>query len=76
MVFSTIFRFNFQSEVDNDVKSGLAENNVGMDVLKFGDSRSNCSRDIRGADFVSNERMNLIEAYLNYLPVAKSNERL
>ena len=30
---------------------------VGMDVpIKFDDSRSNGFRDIRGADFVSNER--------------------
>ena len=32
---------------------------VGVDVhVKFGDSRSNGSRDIRAADFVSNERTN------------------
>ena len=44
-------------EIDNDVISGPAVGNVGMDVLiKFGDSRSNGFRDIRGADFVSNKR--------------------
>ena len=51
------FRYNFQLEVDNDVISGVAVGNIGMDVhVKFGDSRSNGFRDIRGADFVSNER--------------------
>ena len=35
----------------------MAVDNVGMDVpIKFGDSRSNGFQDIRGADFVSNER--------------------
>ena len=44
----------------------MAVDNVGMDVLiKFGDSRSNRFRDIRGAFFVSNERMNIDEAYPN-----------
>ena len=44
-------------EVDNDVISGVAVDNVGVDVCgKFGDSRSNGFRDIRGVDFVSNER--------------------
>ena len=37
---------------------------VGVDVhVKFGDCRSNGSRDISGAHFVSNERTNMIEAY-------------
>ena len=46
-----------RQEVDNDVMSGVDVNNVGMDVsIKFGDSISNRFRDIRGADFVSNER--------------------
>ena len=35
----------------------MAVDNVGMNVLiKIGDSRSNGFRDIRGADFGSNER--------------------
>ena len=57
-VFSTVFRYNFQPEVDNDVVSGMAIDYVGIDVrVKFGDSRSNDgSRDIPGADFVLNER--------------------
>ena len=51
------FPYNFQTEVDNDVISGTAVDNVGVDVaIKFGDSRSNGFRDIRGAGFVSNER--------------------
>ena len=42
----------------------MAIDNVGMGVsIKFGDSRSNGVRDIRGAD-VSNERT-LAEAYPN-----------
>ena len=40
--------------------------NVGMDVpTQFGDSRTNGCRDIRGADFVSNEGTNNGEAYPN-----------
>ena len=43
-------------EVDSDVISGIAVDNVSMDVpIKFGNSRSNGFTDIRGADFVSNE---------------------
>ena len=50
------FCYNFQLKVDTDVISGLAVDYVGMDVdVKFGDSRSNGSRDIRKTDFVSNE---------------------
>ena len=45
---------------------GIAVDNVGMDVrVKFGDFVSNSSRDIWGADFVSNERTNVIEVYPN-----------
>ena len=44
-------------EIDNDIISGRAVDNAGTDVpTKFGDSRSNGFGDIRGADFVSNER--------------------
>ena len=51
------FPYNFRPEVHNDVISGMAVNNVGVDVpIKFGGSRSNGFRNIRGADFVSNER--------------------
>ena len=39
-VFSTVFPYNFRLEVGNDVISGRAIENVGMDVaIKFGDSR-------------------------------------
>ena len=56
-IFSTVFRSNFRPEVDNEVIPDVAIDYVGMDVhVKFADSRSNGSRDIRGADFVSNER--------------------
>ena len=61
----TVFPYNFRLEVDNDVISGTAVDNVGMEVaIKFGDSRSNCFRDIRGVGFVSNERT-LAQAYPN-----------
>ena len=51
------FRYNFLPEVDNDVVSGVAVEYVSVDVVpaKLGDSRSNGSWDIRGADFMSNE---------------------
>ena len=55
--FRQFFRYNFRPEVDDNVLSGVAVDNVGMDVpVKCGDSRSNGFCDIRGADFVSNER--------------------
>ena len=47
----------------------MTVDNVSMDVfIKFGDSRQNVFRDIRGADFLSNERTtnertNIGEAY-------------
>ena len=38
----------------------MAVHYVGVDVrVKFDDPRSNGSRDIRGADFVSDERTNI-----------------
>ena len=47
-VFFDCFPHNFRPEVGNDVISGTALDNVGVDVyLKFGDSRSNVFRDIR-----------------------------
>ena len=40
-IFDSFFRYYFRPEVDNDVISGVAADNVGMDVwVKFGDSRS------------------------------------
>ena len=63
------FPYNFRTEVDIDVISGMAVDNVGMYVhVEFGDSRSNGFRDIRGAHFVSDERTNqrtLAKAYPN-----------
>ena len=53
-------------EVDNDVISGVAVDNVGMGIrIKFGAFRSNGFRDIRGADFVSNDRTNIAKGYSN-----------
>ena len=44
----------------------MAVDNVDMDVpRKVGDSSSNGFQDIRGADFVSNERTNIDEVYPN-----------
>ena len=58
-LFSRVLCHIFRQEVDSDVMSGVAEDNVSMDVrVKFGAYRSNGLRDIRGADFVSNERTN------------------
>ena len=51
------FRENFQPEVATDVISSAAVESVSVDVrVKLGDSRSNGSPDISGADCVSNER--------------------
>ena len=56
-IFDCFAPNNFRPEVDNDAVSGMAVDNVGMDVcVKYGDYKSNGFRDIRGADFVSNER--------------------
>ena len=56
-----MFPYNFRPEVDNDVISCAAVDNVGMDVhIKF-----KGFRDIPGVDFVSNERTNIGEAYPN-----------
>ena len=53
MVFSTVFRYSFQVEVDGDVISSVAVDYVGVGVhVKFGDSRSNGSQDILKAGFV------------------------
>ena len=57
-------------EVDNDIISGTAVDNVGLDApVKFGDSTSNGFRYIRGAAFVASERTiertNIAKAYSN-----------
>ena len=55
--------------IHSDVISGVAADYVGMDVhVKFGDSRSNGSRDIRGADFESNERTYRSLSHKAFLP--------
>ena len=57
MVFSTVFCYNFRIEVGNDVIFGVAVDNVSMAVpVKFGASRSSGFQEIRGADFVLDER--------------------
>ena len=56
-------RYNFRPEVDSNVLAGLAVDGGGMDVpVKFDDSRSNGSQDIRGADCLLNERMKITKA--------------
>ena len=48
-IFDSFFRYSF---VDNDAISGVAVDNIGVDIcVKFVDSRSNGFRDIRGAEF-------------------------
>ena len=47
---------NFRPEAVSDVISGVDVEQGGMNVhVKFGDSRSNCSRDIRLPHFVTND---------------------
>ena len=54
-----VFAICYRPEIYNDVISGQDVDNVGVDVhIKFGGSRSNYFRDIRGADFETNERAN------------------
>ena len=54
-----VFAICCRPEIDNAVISGVAIDNVGVDVhIKIGDSRSNRFRDIRGADCVTYERTN------------------
>ena len=49
-----VFAICCRQEIDNEVILGVDVYNVGVDVdIKFGDSRSNRFRDIRGADFES-----------------------
>ena len=44
-----VFAICRRPEIDTDVISGVAVDNVGVDgPIKFGDSRSNRFRDIRG----------------------------
>ena len=45
---------NCQPEVVSDVISGTVKDPTGVKVVKFGDSRSNRSRDLRLPHFVTN----------------------
>ena len=64
LALAVLEQFHQKPEVDNDVISSVAVDNAGMDVpIKLGDSRSNGFRDIRGADFVWNERTNIGKTY-------------
>ena len=57
---NSFYRYNFRPETDNDVIFGGAAEYIGLDVrVKFDDSRSNSARDIRRADFVSNEHIDV-----------------
>ena len=58
-IFGGVFRANFRREVVSDVLSDLTLECVGMNVpVKFCESRSNRSRDIRAAHCVmDDERM-------------------
>ena len=56
MSFSTAFRDNFRAELVRDVIFNATVEKVGMDFrLKFGDSRSNHSSDIRVAHIVMDD---------------------
>ena len=53
VAFSRVFGDSFRPEVVSDVISGMAAEQFGVDVpVKFGDSRSNRSRDARAAHVV------------------------
>ena len=55
---------NCRPKIAGDVISAVVVEYIGMDVpVKFGDSKSNGSWDIRGADFFTNEWTNMTEAY-------------
>ena len=55
--FRQFFRDNFRPKVASGVTSGMAVEWVGMDVhMKFGDSRSKRSSDIRAAHFVIDDK--------------------
>ena len=54
----------------------MAVDNVGMDVpIKFGNSRLNGFRDIRGADFVSNEHWGSLSQQRETLCVSPKKPR-
>ena len=52
-------RDSFRSEVDSNVVSGMVIEMTGVEAgVKFGDSRSNLSRDIRLPHFAMNDYNN------------------
>ena len=56
-ICGSFFHDNFRPEVASDVMFGVVVERTRMDVTgKFGDSRSNRSRDIRAARFVMDEQ--------------------
>ena len=56
-IWDDFVRRNLRLKVVGNVISGLAVQKFGVDVrVKCGDCRSNCSRDIRAAHFVKDER--------------------
>ena len=75
-VFSTVFFcYNFRVELDNDVVSGVAVDNIGMDVrAKFGDCGANGFRDIRGDDFVSSVSSERTNEQYEPIPIARKLE--
>ena len=68
MVKSTVFSYDFRAEVDNELISGMAVDNVGVDVpIKVGDSRSsNGFRDSR-----TNKRTNG-RTLAKHMPIARN----
>ena len=59
----------------DDIISSLAIDDVGVDVrVKFVDSRSNGSRDIGGAGFVSRHRTNMTKPLLTVRSVSPKNQ--
>ena len=54
--FSTVFRGNFRPKVANDVLSGAAVGDIDLGVhVKFGNSRSNDSSDMRPYHFLTDD---------------------
>ena len=52
-IFDSLSRDNCRRKVASDIISGVAIEEVGRDVrVKSSDSRSNCSRDVRVAQFL------------------------
>ena len=54
-IFDGVFCDNFRPEVVRDVIPGVDVVHIAVDIHIFGDSRSNCSRDIRLPYFVTDD---------------------